>query len=103
VWRRQAIEVDGCTGFDGPIVVASLQLDYRRSIEFGQDVEIDVQVKGVGTKSYTLQYQAYQDGYLVLEGSTVHVHLDKETLRARKLQPEELDYLSRFIKEPLPA
>lgn len=94
MWRRNAIEVGGCNGLEDPIVVASVQLDYRRSIEFGLDLEIDVKVHHVGTKSYRLGYQAYQQGSLALEGSTVHVPLDSDSGQPRKLRNEELAYLT---------
>lgn len=93
-WRRNAIDVEGCNGLHDPIVVASLQLDYRRSIEFGLDLEIEVRVQHVGVRSYRLGYKAYQGGHLALEGSTVHVPLNSDSGQSRELRGEELAYLT---------
>ncbi|WP_104191301.1 MULTISPECIES: thioesterase family protein [Cryobacterium] len=94
-WRAQAL-----TGYDhvgSPTVVAALQLSFRRPIEFGAAVEIDVWVGRVGSKSYTLQYSGIQAGHPVLDASTVMVPLHPENGEARRLDAAERGSLARWF------
>lgn len=100
-WREHAL-----TGYDhaaSPTVVAALQLSFRRPIEFGAVVEIDVWVSRVGSKSYTLHYSGVQAGNPVLDASTVMVPVDPEHGRSRLLDAEEHRSLARwFIADATP-
>ena len=93
-WRAHAL-----TGYDhrdSPTVVAALQLSFRRPIEFGAAVEIDVWVSRVGSKSYTLHYSGVQAGHAVLDASTVMVPVHPVRGEARLLDDAERSSLARW-------
>jgi acyl-CoA thioester hydrolase len=100
-WRRQA--VSAAAAAQTTTLVASLTLHYRRPIEFGQDVDVDIWVVRIGTRSYTMGYAGYQDGNLVLDASTVMVSLDDATGRTRPLDATEKDYLERYLRVEVPV
>ncbi|MBB5642927.1 acyl-CoA thioesterase [Cryobacterium roopkundense] len=94
-WRTHAL-----TGYDhaaSPTVVAALQLSFLRPIEFGPDVEIDVWVGRVGSKSYTLRYSGVQAGLPVLDASTVMVPVHPVRGESRPLDAEERTSLARWL------
>ncbi|WP_166791631.1 acyl-CoA thioesterase [Cryobacterium frigoriphilum] len=94
-WRAQALT--GSDHLGSPTVVAALQLSFRRPIEFGAVVEIDVWVGRVGSRSYTLQYSGIQAGHPVLDASTVMVPLHPENGEARRLDAAERGSLARWV------
>ncbi|SDK02523.1 acyl-CoA thioester hydrolase [Cryobacterium psychrotolerans] len=100
-WRAHAMaDVDNV---DASTVVAALQLSFRRPIEFGPPVEIDVWVSRVGSKSYTLHYSGVQAGHPVLDASTVMVPVRPTDGAARVLEAGERRSLARwFIAETAP-
>lgn len=100
-WRRHAAATAAAT--ETTTLVASLTLHYRRPIEFGQDVDVDIWVVRIGSRSYTMGYAGYQDGNLVLDASTVMVSLDDGTGRARALDARERDYLERHLRAEVPV
>lgn len=100
-WRRHA--ASAAAAAETTTLVASLTLHYRRPIEFGQDVDVDIWVARIGAKSYTMGYAGYQDGNLVLDASTVMVSLDDATGRARALDARERDYLERYLRAEVPV
>lgn len=100
-WRAHALT--GYNHIDFPTVVAALQLTFRRPIEFGAAVEIDVWVSRVGSKSYTLHYSGVQAGNLVLDASTVMVAVHPIHGQARPLDAAERSSLARwFIADATP-
>ena len=100
-WRAHAMaDVDNV---DASTVVAALQLSFRRPIEYGTPVEIDVWVSRVGSKSYTLHYSGVQSGHQVLDASTVMVPVHPVAGTARSLEDSERRSLARwFIAETTP-
>lgn len=58
-------------------VVRSLDVDYERSIESGQQVSVDFQVTNVGETSFTIAYRMSADGEDVATAETVSVLLDE--------------------------
>lgn len=60
-------------------LVARVEVDFRRSILFGQAVEVEVSAGRVGTKSFTLAYRVLADGELAAEATTVQVWIDRDS------------------------
>lgn len=102
-WRCHAASADAAAGLPTTTLVASLTLNYRRPIQFGQDVDVDIWVVRIGDRSYTMGYAGYQGGHLVLDASTVMVSLDDATGRARGLDAGERNYLERYLRAGVPA
>lgn len=70
-----------------PLVLAHLDLDFRREIRLGTDVEIHTRVARLGTSSFTVHQEAWQRGELCAEGHVVLVHFDHVSRQSRPLTP----------------
>ncbi|WP_253737470.1 acyl-CoA thioesterase [Halohasta salina] len=57
-------------------VVASLSIDYRRPIEFGDDLAVETRVSAIGTTSLTLDHDLRVDGDVVSTATVVVVRYD---------------------------
>lgn len=81
----------GLEGATLGIVVARVELDYRREVPFGvSEVEVEVSVARVGGSSFTLaQTIRLPDGATAAEGVTVLAAWDGEKRGSRQLTPEE--------------
>ncbi len=58
------------------MMVARLEIDYRRSILYGQRVEVGIRVAQLGTKSFSLEYEIKADGEPAATGRSVQVWFD---------------------------
>lgn len=59
-------------------VVRSLDVEYERSIESGQEVTVELRVENVGETSFTIDYRLSADGEEVASAETVSVLLDED-------------------------
>ncbi|NNG37126.1 acyl-CoA thioesterase [Nakamurella aerolata] len=81
------------------VVVASLTIDYRRAISFGDPVTVSMGVSHIGGSAFTIDYQVYAgaDGdQLAATASTVLVPVDASTFRARRLSAPERAFLQQY-------
>jgi acyl-CoA thioester hydrolase len=83
-----------------PTVVAALELNYRRPVHHGEDLDIELAVSRIGTSSFTLEFSGAQSGALAVEGRTVLVSTWPETGKARPLAEHERHWLARFQHPP---
>lgn len=60
-------------------VVASLSIDYRRPIEFGDDLAVETRVSEIGTTSLTLDHELRVDGAVASTATVVVVRYDYES------------------------
>ncbi len=84
-----------------PTVVAALDLNYRRPIRYGEDLDVELAVSRVGTSSFSLTFTGAQNGAVAVEGRTVLVAVLTETGESRPLADHERSWLARF--QPTPA
>ena len=63
------------------IVLARLELNFRREVRLGQGVEVLTALTRIGSSSWTYAFQLLADGLLSADGSSVQVHLDAGTRR----------------------
>jgi acyl-CoA thioester hydrolase len=70
------------------MVVAHLEVDFQRAVQYADEVEVAVSVTDVGESSFTMAYQVRDDEGVAVEGETVQVVLDPET-RTTERVPEE--------------
>jgi acyl-CoA thioester hydrolase len=74
----------------GPtVMLARLELNYRREVKLGQLVEVLTQPTRAGTSSWTYAFQILADGVLCADGSSVQVYVDVQSRRPAPL-PEVL-------------
>ena len=61
------------------LVIATLTIDFRQPIEFGQTVTVRLRVPEIGTASMLFEYEIRADGDLAATAETLLVHVDRET------------------------
>ena len=59
-----------------PLIMAHTDYDYVGQLYFKYEVEIRSWVTRIGTKSFTMYHEAWQQGRLCVKGSAVIVHYD---------------------------
>lgn len=79
------------------IVVARLELDYRRAIGLSLPVTVSMGITELGTASMTIDYVVSVAGTTAATASTVLVAVDSSTFRPRRLDEKERGYLSRYL------
>lgn len=67
------------------LVLAKLELNYRREVLLGQVVEVLTQPSRVGGSSWSYAFQIIADGVLCSDGESVQVHLDPLSRRPAPL------------------
>ena len=85
---------------DFPFVVARIEIDYRRPIELGDDVEVGVAATHVGRTSFTFAYRVEAGGRLAAAASSVQVAYDYEK-RVPIPVPDQLRRLLASIASPV--
>jgi acyl-CoA thioester hydrolase len=68
-----------------PVVLAKLELNYRREVHLGQTVEVLTLPGRAGNSSWSYAFQILADGVLSADGSSVQVHVDGQTRRPAPL------------------
>ena len=59
-----------------PLIMAHSDYDYIDQLYFKYNVEIKSWITRIGTKSFTVYHEAWQQGRLCVKGSAVLVHYD---------------------------
>lgn len=68
-------DVMGMGPNDLDLVVAHLEVDFRRTVEWNETVRAGVRVAEIGTKSFRMEYEVRADGEVAATGETVQVAL----------------------------
>ena len=76
-----------------PLLVARMEIDYRRPVTYGPQLRIDLSISRVGTSSFTITCRGTQDGEVTFEGLNVMVVIDAETGRPSSLTDDERSVL----------
>lgn len=79
------------------VVVARLEIDYKRAIGFGLPVTVSMGLSRLGTASFTIDYLVTVGGDTVATASTVVVPVDPATFRPRRLDDRERAFLARYV------
>ena len=58
------------------LIMAKVEVDYHEEIRLGQEVEITTYISKIGSSSFTVTQEAYQNGRVVCVGKSVLVHFD---------------------------
>jgi acyl-CoA thioesterase FadM len=94
-WLGTHAVAEGYADFAPAKIVASLSVDYRMPIEYGAPLSVAMAVDRVGTKSYTLSYQATQHERTRFVASTVIVPRGEDG-GSRAVTTQERAYLERY-------
>lgn len=79
-----------------PTVVASLEVNYRRPVHHGEDLEVELTVTRIGTSSFSLEFRGSQHAAVAVDGRTVLVSVDPDTGKSRPLAEHERHWLTLF-------
>ena len=79
------------------IVLARLELNYRREVHLGQRVEVLTALTNVGNSSWTYGFQLLADDVLSADGSSVQVHIDPQSRRPSPLPAEMRELLTSAL------
>jgi acyl-CoA thioester hydrolase len=78
-------------------ISVNLNMDFRLEIFFGRDVEMHTSVKKIGTSSFVLHQEIYQDGNLCVRASTTLVHFDYSTHKPDPIPKTVRDILKEHM------
>ena len=80
-----------------PLVMAHSEYDYVNQLHFRCDVEIRTWITRIGTKSFTVYHEAWQEGRLCVKGSVAVVHYDFSTEQSTPVPEERKKQLSEHF------
>ena len=82
-----------------PLIMAHSDYDYVDQLYFRYDVEIRTWITRIGTKSFTVYHEAWQQGRLCVTGSAVLVHYDFNTEKSTPIPEDRKKALAEHLKE----
>jgi len=82
-----------------PLVIAHTDYDYVGQLYFQYDVEIKTWISRIGTKSFTVYHEAWQQGRLCVKGHAVIVYYDFNTEQTMPLPEDKKKWLLEHLKE----
>jgi len=59
-----------------PLIIAHLDYDFLDQLYLTHDVQIKTWISKIGTKSFTVSHEAWQDRRLCVKGNAIIVHFD---------------------------
>lgn len=77
-------------------VLASLELDFRRSVTELTDVTVGVRVPRLGDSSFPFEYEIAADGETVATGQSVQVVVDRESRESRPIPDQWRERIAEF-------
>ncbi len=87
-WQWWRAYLGGRPFSDEGFLIVRLEVDYRRPILMGEEVQVELRCSRLGRTSFDLAYRVLADGALAAEGRTVQVMLDFEAGRPKALSSE---------------
>jgi len=83
-----------------PLIMAHTEYDFVGQMYFKYDIEIKTWISRVGTKSFTVYHEAWQQGRLCVKGSAVIVHYDFNTEKTTPIPEDKKKLLEEhFLHE----
>ena len=81
------------------LILASLYIDFRRQIKFGERVHVETRIERLGTSSITLAQTIYADDEPATDVRSVAVYFDYTNGKSRALTEEMRDALAPFVNQ----
>jgi acyl-CoA thioester hydrolase len=94
-FSRQILGLDSLDAFD--FVVARLEIDFRRPLLYGEDLEAALWVGRLGQRSFTLEYRLTTGAETVAEGRSVQVFYDYASGVPKVIPQGFLDRTAPFL------
>jgi acyl-CoA thioester hydrolase len=80
-----------------PLIMAHTDYDYVDQLYFRHDVEIRSWISRIGTKSFTVYHEAWQQGRLCVKGTAVVVHYDFNTEKTTPIPEDKKRLLAEHM------
>lgn len=80
------------------LIMARMEIDYRAELLYGSDIELRTYLSRLGTSSFTVTQEAWQNGVLANLGHTVLVQFDHVAKRAVPIEGELRDALEAHLQ-----
>ena len=83
-----------------PLIMAHIDFDFLYQIYFRSEVEIRTSISKIGTKSFTVHHEAWQEGKLCVKGDAVVVHYDFKAEQTTPIPEDKKKFLQKhFIND----
>jgi acyl-CoA thioester hydrolase len=81
-----------------PLIMAHTDYDFVGQLFFQYEVELRTFVKRIGTKSFTVYHEAWQEGRLCTRGTAVIVHFDFQKNESTPLPEDKKKLLAEHLE-----
>jgi acyl-CoA thioester hydrolase len=81
-----------------PLIMAHSEYDFVDQM-FLKETEIKTCISKIGTKSFTVYHEAWQEGRLCVKGSAVIVHYDFKTKKSTPIPDDKRKLLEQHLKD----
>lgn len=76
-----------------PLIIAGIKLDYHAQTHFGVEVEIRTYISRIGSSSFDVYQEAWQQGVKTVSGTAVMVQFDYNSNKAVTITGEQKQQL----------
>jgi acyl-CoA thioester hydrolase len=80
------------------LIMAHTDYDFLHELFFQKEVDIRTWISRIGTKSFTVYHEAWQDGQLCAKGNAVVVHYDFVKRQSTPLPDEKKKLLEEHLR-----
>jgi acyl-CoA thioester hydrolase len=80
-----------------PLILAHTDYDFTGQIYIKHEVEIKTWITRIGTKSFTVYHEAWQQGRLCVKGNAVIVHYDFNTEKSTPIPEDKKKLLAEHL------
>jgi len=81
-----------------PLILVHADYDFVSQVYYKYEVEIKTYITRIGTKSFTVYHEAWQQGKLCVKGNTVLVNYDFNTEKSVPIPEDKRELLARHLK-----
>ena len=81
------------------LIMAHTDYDYLKQLYFQHEVEIRTWISKIGTKSFTVHHEAWQQGRLCVKGNAVVVHYDFVRQKTTPIPEDKKKLLTEHLLE----
>lgn len=83
------------------LIIAKIEIEYKAQMDFGAEVDLELEIERVGTSSFTVLQRAVQNGVTGAVGRTVVIHYDYSEQRSRPIpEPVRAKLEEHFPPKP---
>jgi acyl-CoA thioester hydrolase len=82
-----------------PLIMAHTDYDYVSQLYFQYEVEIKTWISRIGTKSFTVHHEAWQQGRLCVKGNAAVVYYDFQNERSAVIPEDKKKLLAEHLLE----